>query len=89
MYSEFLVTKCLKMCWKFYLTQRFPEYINVVVQSFLGGLPGGGGRGGGGVKFINFTLFRYQTDSLWGHEVRQTDSLIMIHHHNLKQRENY
>ena len=68
MYSEFLVTKCLKMCWKSYLTQRFPEYINVVVQSFLGGLPGGGGeRGerGGGVKFINFTLFRYQTDNLY------------------------
>ena len=59
MYTEFLVTKCLKICWKSYLTQRFPEYINVVVQSFfLGG-------GGGGVKFINFTLFRYQTDSLY------------------------
>ena len=57
---------------------------------FFGGVAGGGGgEGGGGVKFINFTLFRYQTDSLWGHEVRQTDSLIMIHHHNLKQRENY
>ena len=58
MYSEFLVTKCLKICWKSYLTQRFPEYINVVVQSFFWG-------GGGGVKFINFTLFRYQTDSLY------------------------
>ena len=34
-------------------------YINVVVQSFF--FEGGGG----GVKFINFTLFRYQTDSLY------------------------
>ena len=34
------------------LTQRSPEY-NVVVQSFWE------------VKFINFTLFRYQTDSLY------------------------
>ena len=59
MYTEFLVTKCLKICWKSYLTQRFPEYINVVVQSFFFW------GGGGGVKFINFTLFRYQTDSLY------------------------
>ena len=34
---------------------------------FFGGVAGGGGRGerGGGVKFINFTLFRYQTDNLY------------------------
>ena len=45
------------------LTQRSPEYINVMVQSFF--LGGGGGGGGGGGKFINCTLIPYQTDSLY------------------------
>ena len=41
------------------LTQRSPEYINVVVQSFFFFL------GGWGDKFINCTLIPYQTDSLY------------------------
>ena len=50
MYTEFLVTKCLKICWKSYLTQRFPEYINVVVQSFFWG-------GGEGLNLLTLLCF--------------------------------